>query len=106
MGSEVYAYIRLEGDIAESDELAEIAADTGASEVPGSSSQLVTRLSPETTVHHGAQARFWLDTDKLHIFDPDDGTSLGREQDAVAAAPSPAEARQEEATPGAPSPGA
>ncbi|MDX6730764.1 MAG: multiple sugar transport system ATP-binding protein, partial [Baekduia sp.] len=29
MGSEVYAYIRLEGDVAESDELAEIAADTG-----------------------------------------------------------------------------
>ncbi|MCW3023433.1 MAG: ugpC [Conexibacter sp.] len=104
MGSEVYAYIRLEGDVAESDELAEIAADTGASEVPGGgTSQVVTRLSPETSVRHGERARFWLDTDKLHIFDPDDGTSLGREQDVVAAAPSPAEARQEEAAPRAPS---
>jgi multiple sugar transport system ATP-binding protein len=104
MGSEVYAYIRLEGEVAEADELAEIAADTGASEVPGGgSSQLVTRLSPETEIRHGRPARFWLDTDKLHIFDPDDGTSLGREQDVVAAAPSPAQARQEEAAPRAPS---
>jgi multiple sugar transport system ATP-binding protein len=101
MGSEVYAYIRLEGEVAEADELAEIAADTGASEVPGGgSSQLVTRLSPETEIRHGRPARFWLDTDKLHIFDPDDGMSLGREERAAGAAPSPAEAREETA-PGA-----
>jgi multiple sugar transport system ATP-binding protein len=101
MGSEVYAYIRLEGEVAEADELAEIAADTGASEVPGGgTSQLVTRLSPETEIRHGRPARFWLDTDKLHIFDPDDGISLGREERAAAAAPSPAEAREETA-PGA-----
>jgi multiple sugar transport system ATP-binding protein len=102
MGSEVYAYIRLEGEVAEAAELAEIAADTGAAEVPGSgSSQLVARLSPETEVRHGQRARFWLDTDKLHIFDPADGTSLGREETVEAPAPpSPARAR-EEAAPGA-----
>ncbi|MCW3003516.1 MAG: ugpC [Conexibacter sp.] len=102
MGSEVYAYIRLEGDVAEAAELAELAADTGAAEVPGGGgSQLVARLSPETEVRHGQQARFWLDTDKLHIFDPENGTSLGREEIGEAVAPAPAEARREEATPGA-----
>src|SRR3954468_1855973 len=51
MGSEVYAYIRLESDLAESAELAEIAADSGAADVPGAGTdQLVARLSPETTV--------------------------------------------------------
>jgi multiple sugar transport system ATP-binding protein len=81
MGSEVYAYIRLESDLAESDELAEIAADSGAADVPGAGNdQLVARLSPETTVERGQQARFWLDTDKLHIFDLSDGRSLGRDE--------------------------
>ncbi|MEA2295495.1 MAG: multiple sugar transport system ATP-binding protein, partial [Solirubrobacteraceae bacterium] len=81
MGSEVYAYIRLETDLAESDELAEIAADSGAADVPGAGNdQLVARLSPETTVERGKRARFWLDTDKLHIFDLSDGRSLGRDE--------------------------
>jgi multiple sugar transport system ATP-binding protein len=81
MGSEVYAYIRLESDLAESDELAEIAADSGAADVPGAGNdQLVARLSPETTVERGQRARFWLDTDKLHIFDLNDGRSLGRDE--------------------------
>jgi multiple sugar transport system ATP-binding protein len=84
MGSEVYAYIRLETDLAESDELAEIAADSGASDVPGAGTdQLVARLSAETEITRGSHARFWLDVEKLHLFDLETGHSLGR-----AAAPS------------------
>jgi multiple sugar transport system ATP-binding protein len=92
MGSEVYAYLRLEGDLAEAEELAEIAADSGAADVPGAGNdQLVARLSAETEIARGDRARFWLDTDKLHLFDVETGESLGREAapaaDAAAAAP-------------------
>jgi multiple sugar transport system ATP-binding protein len=86
MGSEVYAYIRLEGDTADSEELADLAADSGANDVPGAGTgQLVARLSPETEVKRGSRARFWLDTDKIHIFDPESGHSLAHEQAAPAA---------------------
>jgi multiple sugar transport system ATP-binding protein len=77
MGSEVYAYLRLEGEVAEAAELAEIAADTGADEVPGGSgSEIVARLAAETEVRPGQRARFWIDTDKMHLFDAENGHSL------------------------------
>src|SRR5437763_16723915 len=45
MGSEVYAYLRLPGMTADSADLADLAADSGAADVPGAGSdQLVARL--------------------------------------------------------------
>jgi multiple sugar transport system ATP-binding protein len=83
MGSEVYAYLRLEGDLAEADELAEIAADSGAADVPGAGNdQLVARLSAETEITRGSRARFWMDNNQLHIFDVETGKSLGRDEQA------------------------
>jgi multiple sugar transport system ATP-binding protein len=83
MGSEVYAYLRLEGDMAEADELAELAADSGAADVPGAGNdQLVARLSAETEITRGSRARFWLDNSQLHIFDVETGKSLGRDEQA------------------------
>ncbi|QEC48877.1 sn-glycerol-3-phosphate ABC transporter ATP-binding protein UgpC [Baekduia soli] len=94
MGSEVYAYIRLEGEIAKAAELDEIAADTGATDVPGAgTSQVVARLSPDTTVRKGTRGRFWMDTEKLHIFDTENGQSLGHE-----GAPAPAPAAEQPAS--------
>jgi multiple sugar transport system ATP-binding protein len=78
MGSEVYAYLRLEGASADSADLADLAADSGAADVPGAGTdQVVARLNAETDITRGAKARFWLDTDKMHLFDPDTGESLG-----------------------------
>jgi multiple sugar transport system ATP-binding protein len=86
MGSEVYAYLRLEGDMAEADELAEIAADSGAADVPGAGNdQLVARLSAETEITRGSRARFWMDNNQLHIFDVETGKSLGRDEQAPVA---------------------
>jgi multiple sugar transport system ATP-binding protein len=93
MGSEVYAYIRLQTDLGDADELAEIAADSGAADVPGAGTdQLVARLSPETEVTRGTRARFWLDVDKLHLFDLDTGRSLGRGRGAAVPGVAPAAA--------------
>jgi multiple sugar transport system ATP-binding protein len=93
MGSEVYAYIRLEGGHADSADLADLAADSGAADVPGAGTdQLVARLSAETDVQRGQRARFWLDVEKLHLFEPETGQSLGHESARGSAAPAPAAA--------------
>jgi multiple sugar transport system ATP-binding protein len=79
MGSEIYAYFGVEGSAAESQELAELAADAGMADVPGASgegTQAVARLAPESEVRQGEKARLVLDTSKLHLFDPSDGSNL------------------------------
>jgi multiple sugar transport system ATP-binding protein len=85
MGSEVYAYFSYEGGGAQSAELEELAADSGASEIPssGGEGQAVARLNPATKIEQGATARLSVDTSKIHLFDPKDGKSLtsGRRAD-------------------------
>jgi multiple sugar transport system ATP-binding protein len=79
MGSEVYAYFAVEGSAAQSQELAELAADSGMTDVPsasGEDAQAVARLAPESDVAAGTKARLVMDTSKLHLFDPSDGTNL------------------------------
>jgi multiple sugar transport system ATP-binding protein len=78
MGSEIYAYFAVEGSAAQSQELAELAADAGMADVPssGEGTQAVARLSPESTVQAGEKARLVLDTSKLHLFDPSDGSRI------------------------------
>jgi multiple sugar transport system ATP-binding protein len=78
MGSELYVYFAIESEGVESKELAELAADSGAAEVPGAGSdQVVARLAPESRVARGEEAELWLDTSKLHLFDPQTGERLG-----------------------------
>jgi multiple sugar transport system ATP-binding protein len=76
MGSEKYAYFTVEGETASSSELDELAADAGATDVPASASQLVTRLSAESTAAEGAEAEIWFDGDKIQLFDPASGKNL------------------------------
>ena len=77
MGSEVYAHFSYEGDGVSSDELQELAADSGAADVPGAGAEhAVARLDPTTGVERGQRAKLWLDVAKLHLFDPEDGRSL------------------------------
>jgi multiple sugar transport system ATP-binding protein len=79
MGSEIYAYFAYEGESARSEQIAELAADAGASEVPGAEGQqAVTRLNPDSKVARGERARLWLDSTKLHLFDPQSGKTLTR----------------------------
>jgi multiple sugar transport system ATP-binding protein len=94
MGSEVYAYLTLEGTHADSDHLADLAADSGAADVPGAGTdQIVTRLGADTQIQRGRRARFWLDTNRIHLFDPESGHSLTFSGDgAVGAAPAQAPA--------------
>ena len=77
MGSEKYAYFKVEGDKVRSAELDELAADTGADEVPASGEgTVVARLDAASGVERRQEAELWVDASKLHLFDPDSGASL------------------------------
>jgi multiple sugar transport system ATP-binding protein len=76
MGSDKYAYFTVEGDIAQSAELAELAADAGAADVPTAGAQLVTRLSATSGATEGAPLDVWFDPDKIHLFDPATGKNI------------------------------
>jgi multiple sugar transport system ATP-binding protein len=38
--------------------------------------QVVARVAPESSIQRGKEAELWLDTAKLHFFDPEGGHSL------------------------------
>jgi multiple sugar transport system ATP-binding protein len=76
MGSDKYVYFSLEGERATAAELEELAADAGAGDLPSSGSNLVTRLSAESTVREGEPRRVWFNLEKIHLFDPTNGRNL------------------------------
>jgi multiple sugar transport system ATP-binding protein len=89
MGSEIYAHFDFDhGQAIESEELRELQEDAGTSDVPGSASgHAVARVDASSGVKAGERARLWLDTDKLHLFNPSDGLSLTRTPDGNGATP-------------------
>jgi multiple sugar transport system ATP-binding protein len=78
MGSELYAYFNVGGERLESEELQELAEDSGAGEVPGSGAEgrLVARLDSVSKARRGEELELWVDPTKLHFFDPESGRSL------------------------------
>jgi multiple sugar transport system ATP-binding protein len=79
LGAEQYAYFELEEAGVEAAELEEIAADSGADDIPGATGeQIVARLEPATKIRRGQDAELWLDTTKMHFFDPSSGQNLTR----------------------------
>jgi len=95
MGSEIYAYFDFEGEAAQSEALVELAEDAGTADVPGAGSgTVVARLDPTSRATEGERARLWMDTSKLHLFDPSDGHNLTRRRggDGRPARPTPSSA--------------
>ncbi|HVF76866.1 MAG TPA: sn-glycerol-3-phosphate ABC transporter ATP-binding protein UgpC [Solirubrobacteraceae bacterium] len=103
MGSEIYVYFAFQGGEVSSDELAELARDSGIAETPsGGSGLAVARLNPESEIGEGQKAKLWFDGAKLHLFDPSDGSNLkrsGKEQKAGAKATAAAVEAEEEKDP-------
>ncbi|MFC5993980.1 ABC transporter ATP-binding protein [Pseudonocardia hispaniensis] len=76
MGSDKFAYFKVEGEQAMSADLADLAADAGTADVPESAGQLVTRFSATSAATEGARCEVWVDTDKIQIFNPTTGANL------------------------------
>lgn len=81
LGHEQYGYIEFEPDEKVRELLAGLAADMDADELRP---QVVTTLSAESRVRPGTPTELWVDTSRIHIFDPESGENLTR--DAAAGA--------------------
>ncbi len=78
MGSELYAYFDVEtkGEV-QSDELADLAKDSGLEDLPsGGAQHVVARLDAASKAAPGSELDFTLDTTQIKLFDPDGGRSL------------------------------
>ncbi len=88
MGSELFAHFSIERQQIESEELAELAEDAGAADLPAAEEQdsVIARLDAASKVREGHEAELLLDVSKLHFFDPDSGRSVtSREQEPALA---------------------
>jgi multiple sugar transport system ATP-binding protein len=71
LGAEKYVHFRLEGAGARSDQLAQLAVESGQGE-----NEFVARVSTESPVRQGDTIELALDTSRLVIFDADSGQNL------------------------------
>ncbi|AGZ40571.1 ABC transporter ATP-binding protein [Actinoplanes friuliensis] len=76
MGSDKYVYFSIEGGAAAAADLEDLAADAGGADLPADAANLVTRLSAESRIREGHDAKVWLNLDKIHLFDPEDGRNV------------------------------
>jgi multiple sugar transport system ATP-binding protein len=79
LGAEWYAYFHLEGTRVESEHLTEVAADAGLEEIPSAQAgdtSLVARLNEMSEISEGDEVELWLDTRRVHLFDPKSGDNL------------------------------
>jgi len=85
MGSELYAYLPVSvGRNEHRAGLAELARELDQEELHADSdeSQVVARLNPASRVREGEQAQLWVDTSRVHLFDPETGENLTYEPPA------------------------
>jgi multiple sugar transport system ATP-binding protein len=77
MGSEVYAHFNVGGGTAQSEHLAELAADSGAADVPSHGEGLaVARLEPTTKAAAGQRMELGLHPETIHLFEARSGRNL------------------------------
>ena len=82
LGNEQYGYIDFEPTPEVRDLLQGLAADMDAEELRP---QVVVTLDAASRIRGGEPAELWLDTRRLHIFDPGTGENLTRDAEAGAA---------------------
>ncbi len=77
MGSELYVHFKV-GEGIESDELRELAADAGTTDVPnaGDEGEVVARLDAASKARQDQEVELWLDVTKLKFFDAEGGRCL------------------------------
>ncbi|WP_316519700.1 ABC transporter ATP-binding protein [Kitasatospora brasiliensis] len=76
VGSDVYVHFVEEGGPAATEELAELAADSGRADTGMQGHRVVARLDPATRAAEGAALELWVDTTRIHVFDPRGGANL------------------------------
>jgi multiple sugar transport system ATP-binding protein len=75
MGSDVYAYFTMKGDQAHSQDLEDLAKDTG-NDLHSGGVDVTARLDAAADVRRGRTAKIWYDTSKIQVFDAASGKNL------------------------------
>ena len=81
MGNEQYGYIDYQQDEGVQNKLNELARDLDGDEMHP---QLVVSLDSTSRIRGGAEGRIWIDTGRMHVFDPETGDNLTRDEEAGA----------------------
>jgi multiple sugar transport system ATP-binding protein len=83
LGSDVVIHFRVGAPQAMTDDVRELAVDIGAEALEKATQQaeegetdMVARLNPRTRVQEGEMVELVVDTERLHFFDPDDGSGI------------------------------
>jgi multiple sugar transport system ATP-binding protein len=77
LGADEYAYFHLQGARATARDLEELAADAGATDVPGGrEQQIVARLDPSSRAREGQKVELWFDPRRIYLFNPENGAHL------------------------------
>ncbi|WP_030231810.1 ABC transporter ATP-binding protein [Streptomyces sp. NRRL S-350] len=76
VGSDVYVHFAEEGGPAPTEELAELAADSGRADTGMQEHRVVARLNTATRAAEGSPLELWVDTTRIHVFDPRGGANL------------------------------
>jgi len=73
LGNETYAYIPFEAPPEVAEQLTQLAKDTDSEQLR---TQLVINLDGSSKVREGDEAEIWMDTRRIHLFDPATGENL------------------------------
>ncbi|MEV6712794.1 sn-glycerol-3-phosphate ABC transporter ATP-binding protein UgpC [Lentzea sp. NPDC051208] len=78
MGSDVLVHFPVDAPPASTEDTRLLAEDAGTADLPshGGSTVLVGRFSPRTRAYEGERIAVWVDTSRLHFFDPVTGSSV------------------------------
>ena len=81
LGNQQYGYIHYQQDAAVQHKLNELAQELDADEMPA---QVVVSLDASSRIRGGSTAKIWLDSRKMHVFNPETGENLTRDAEAGA----------------------
>ncbi|MFI9005917.1 ABC transporter ATP-binding protein [Actinosynnema sp. NPDC053489] len=82
MGSDVLVHFPVDADPADTEDTRALAEDSGADDVPSPAkgTVLVGRFSPRSRIYEGQRVATWVDTSRLHFFDPATGAAVWNEE--------------------------
>jgi multiple sugar transport system ATP-binding protein len=81
LGDAQYAYIPYEAPEEITNKLRELSRELDSEALR---TQAVVSIDASSRIREGREAEFWLDTSKVHVFDPESGDNLTRDAEAGA----------------------
>ncbi len=91
LGDSQYAYIPFEAPESVRNQLRDLSRELDSDQLR---TQAIVSIDASSRIHEGREAEFWLDSRKIHVFDPESGDNLTRDAEAGAELTREAEAHR------------